>query len=84
MVVSRCLAIALTVALGGCQELTRIEQERRAMNDAQLAITAAASCDVAVGAVLRSPDRVAQAILALCRAYAESSGGDALATLIGR
>jgi hypothetical protein len=79
-VVSRRLGAVLTAVLltSACQQLQHAIEVRRAMNDAQLALTAAASCDIALGAIMRADPSLAKAVVALCRAFAATNGAGAL------
>jgi hypothetical protein len=80
MVVSRRLSAVLAAVLltSACQQMQQAIEFRRAMNDAQLALTAAASCDIALGAIIRAEPSLAKAVVALCKAVSATHGAGAL------
>lgn len=77
------LGAGTVLFVAGCAQLQTGITLRRDMNDTQLMLTAAGSCDVALGAILRSSAEIAAATVALCKAYSAASGGDALGQLPG-
>lgn len=80
MAVSRRLGAVLIAVLltSACQQMQQAIEFRRAMNDAQLALTAAASCDISLGAIMRANPSLAKAVVALCKAFAATDGAAAL------
>jgi hypothetical protein len=70
--------LATVLLASACQQVQQAYEARRAMNDAQLAVTAASSCDLAIGAIMRADASVADAVVALCRAFSATHGAGAL------